>query len=337
MHRRILLLYFLILSAGSVTAQRSLSIALNTISTSNTDIGKFYFGNRNEPPRAIEFKEGTLTPSHFVANINTYLTIPAECNFIELESNSDHLGMHHRLLQQYYRGIPIEGMNYRVHERNGFVTSANGRAVRNINVDPQTMLSEDQAFRVAVKYLHTRDTVSRAGKKLIVSKNFTFAPESFSIAFQFDIDVSLIERWRISIDARTGEVINKVSLVHTCFNENMPPLPPETGMGITYYYGSQTILVEKFASGSSRMVGQTENGGTIGPTISIMRAFLHCFLVLTFRSTISIPQITSTTTRIKKQRFQSNGGQKRLTNTTLKNIAGKALTTITLPSHRMCT
>jgi Zn-dependent metalloprotease len=172
--------------------------------------------------------------------------------------------MRHRLLQQYYKGIPLEGMGYRVHEKDGFVTSANGRAVRNINPDIRTTISEEHAFQLAVKYLSTKDNAFRHGKKLIVSKDFTFIPESFSIAFQFDIDVSLIERWRISIDARNGQLINKVSLVNTCGEEIEPPLPYGTGTGLTNYYGNQIIRVEKFGNNSSRLIGQTEHGGIIG-------------------------------------------------------------------------
>jgi Zn-dependent metalloprotease len=261
MHRRILLFIFLSFSANHIKAQQSLSVAAN-ISISTTSTGNFYYANRNEPPRAIEFKEKTVTASTFITNINNYLNIPAEFTFIEAESNSDKLGMHHRLLQQYYKGIALEGMGYRVHEKDGFVRSVNGKGVRSINLDMQESLREEQAFNLAVKYLNTKDTLFRNSRKLIVSKDFSFMPESFSIAFQFDIDVSLIERWRISIDARTGQVINQVSLVNSCLRENEMPLPPDTGTGMTSYYGTRTIRVEKNGDGS-RLYGQTDNGGII--------------------------------------------------------------------------
>lgn len=244
-------------------AQRSLSVATNTISIPGAGTDKFYYANRNEPPRAIEFKERTVTAAHFLAHINDYFNIPEEFTFAEAESNTDNLGMRHRLLQQYYKGIPLEGMGYRVHEKGGYITSANGKAVRNINLNTQTTISEEQAFHLAIKYLNAKDTTFTPGQKLIVSKGFTFTPESFSIAFRFDIDISLIEHWRISIDARTGDVINKVSLVNTCFEDEEPPLPYSTGTGLTNYYGSKTIQVEKLGSGS-RLVGQTEHGGIIG-------------------------------------------------------------------------
>jgi Zn-dependent metalloprotease len=265
MSKRILLIILSSLSISQVVAQKRLNTTASAISSSNTDKGIIYYANRNEPPRAIEFKERAVSSSYFLANINSYFNIPSEYTFVEAESNTDNLGMQHRLLQQNYKGIPLEGMGYRVHEKNGFVISANGKAVRSINLDQQITLSEQQAFHLAKQYLQTKDTTVRQGKKLIVSKDFTFAPESFSIAFQFDIDVSLIERWRVSIDARSGQLINKVSLVNNCFTEKetVPPLPYGTGTGLTNYYGNKTIRVEKFDNGSSRLIGQTENGGMI--------------------------------------------------------------------------
>ncbi|WP_276372188.1 M4 family metallopeptidase [Chryseolinea sp. H1M3-3] len=263
MPRRILLFILFGFSVGHIMAQQSLSVNANTPSSTNTGVDKFYYGNRNDPPRAIEFKEKAVSVSYFLTNINRYFNIPAEFTFIEVESNTDHLGMRHRLLQLFYKGILVEGMGYRVHEKDGFITAANGRAVRDLILDTQTTISEETAFQLAINYLHTKDSVFRHGKKLIVSKGFTFAPESFSVAFQFDIDVSLIEQWRISIDARNGRLINKVSLVNSCFKDPLPPLPYGTGTGLTRYYGNKTIQVEKYQNGSSRLVGRTKSGGAI--------------------------------------------------------------------------
>jgi Zn-dependent metalloprotease len=263
MHRRILLLILIIISGSDMVAQQNPGVTPNAISTSTTATGKFFYAHRDEPPRAIEFKENTVTASYFLAHINQYFNIPTEFTFVETESNTDKLGMQHRLLQQYYQGIPLEGMGYRVHEKDGFVRSSNGKAVGNIKLDTQVILNEQQAFDRAVNHLQTQDTVFREGRKLIVSKDFTFTPQSFFIAFQFDIDVSLVERWRISIDARSGEVINKISLVNSCLNETASPIPYATGTGSTSYYGNKTIQIEKMGTGS-RLVGQTEHGGSIG-------------------------------------------------------------------------
>ena len=153
---RILLLSLIIFSVGPTMAQQRVSANANALSSSSTSTGKLYYADRNEPPRAIEFKERTVTSSHFLANINQYFNIPTEFTFVESESNTDNIGMQHRLLQQHYKGIAVEGMGYRVHEKNGFVTSANGRAIRNINLDTKTTFSEESTFNLAVKYLQTK-------------------------------------------------------------------------------------------------------------------------------------------------------------------------------------
>jgi Zn-dependent metalloprotease len=265
MTRRIVLIFLITFSLGQVAAQQQIKGVTKSISSVSTDKGTKYYGNKNEPPRAIEFNERSLASANFLVNINSYFDIPIEFTFTETESTTDNLGMRHRFLQQNYKGIPLEGMGYRVHERNGFVTSANGKAVRSMNINTQATLSERQCFQLAVQYLQTKDTTVQRGRKLIVSKGFAFSPESFFLAYQFDVDVSLVERWRISIDARSGQVVNKVSLVNNCFMEKKKhhQLPYGRGLGLTNYYGMQTIPIETFDNDSSRLVGETENGGKI--------------------------------------------------------------------------
>lgn len=249
--------------AGPVAAQTRTGLAPTLASSGNAGVFRIHNGNHNEAPRAIEFRERSVSAATFIAGINSYLQIPNEFTFIETDSSLDRLGMRHRLLQQHYNGIPMEGLEYRVHEKNGFITSANGKAVKSAKLETTATLSESSAFQLALKYLNTRDSVTRPGRKLIVSKNFVFTPESFTIAFQFDIDVSLVERWRISIDARNGQMVNKVSLVQSCHGEDPKHLPYSTGSGRTNYYGVQPIQVEEIGSGYWRLEGETEHGGLI--------------------------------------------------------------------------
>ena len=155
MYKKILLVILVAFAAFPLTAQQRVSASAATINTTVGDAVKFHYANRNEPPRAFEFEERTVTPSQFLSNINSYLNVPLEFTFSETESNTDQLGMRHRVLQQYYKGVPVEGMLYRVHEKNGYVTSANGRAVRGINLDTQVTLTEEQAFQLALQYLHS--------------------------------------------------------------------------------------------------------------------------------------------------------------------------------------
>ncbi len=291
MGRRILLLIFISALAGQIKAQQPLSVS--NVTTPNPGPGKIYDTNNRayEAPRAIVFDEPTVTSTAFRTSINRYLDIPAKFSFVETQSNTDALGIRHHLMQQFFQGIPMEGLGYRVHEKNGFVTSANGKAMRDIALEEvSTTISEEQAFKLAVKYVETTDTLFRDGKKLIVSKDFTFSPGSFSVAFQFDIDVSLIERWRISIDARTGQMINKESLVNTC--SNAPPVGYGTGTGLTHYYGQKPLRIYSNSNNSSRLEGLTANGGRIG-TYDLRNVDFLAFIFLFNFGHINVYNISS--------------------------------------------
>lgn len=257
---RIYLLVFLLfgVSVSHTVAQQNARAAVSK--TNFPGGGSVYYGSTAEAPRVIEYPERSMPTDQFLLNINNVFSISPELTFTETESNVDHLGIRHRLLSQYYQGIPIDGMGYRVHEKDGFVRSANGKAIRRIQIDIRTRLTEQQAFNLARHHLQTKDTTVQEGRKLIVSRNFTFTPESFVLAYQFDIDVSLLERWRISIDAITGEVVNKVTLARNCFHHEEPPY--ETGTGSSRYYGTLDIKTEKVGS-QWRLVGRTEHGGVI--------------------------------------------------------------------------
>jgi Zn-dependent metalloprotease len=262
MNRFLLVTLVSFYTVGLVSAQQPLVIA-PTVGVSSTGAGKFYYGKMNEPARAVEFKDRQVTTSVFLANINKYFDIPAEFSFIEKESNTDELGMQHRYLQQYYKGVPLEGMGYRVHEKGGFVTSANGRAVRNIKIDHTFDHQRRTGVSICAKSCTFKGHYQKAGYEVDCFQRFFVFAGSFSLAYQFDVDVSLIEQWRISIDARNGGILNKVSLVNTCGAETPMPLPYTTATVPTSYYGNQTIRVESMGGQSSRLSGQTENGGKI--------------------------------------------------------------------------
>ncbi len=262
------LVLFLVCSSiffGNAYAQQPLSATQQAARSSQNGIVKTYYPKDRvyEAPRALEFAEQTVTYNDLQANFHETLTIPETFTFTETESSLDNIGMRHHFWQQNYQDIPIEGLGYRIHERNGYITAVNGKAVTKISLEGvSTSISERDAFKIAVEHLQTNDTIFRTGEKLIVSKDYTYSPGSFAVAYQFDIDVSLIERWRISVDAQSGQIINQESLVKSCLG----PPPPQygNGTGLTNYYGTKTIKVDLNDNGSSTLNGQSANGGRFG-------------------------------------------------------------------------
>ena len=217
-----------------------------------------YTGSRVEAPHGIEFITGKVKASDFILNMAKHLGIDSGSSLYKIKSKTDELGMTHHRFQQNFKGITIEGLEYRVHERGGHMVSANGKLiVRNLDVDVKPVLSEQQAFQSAKEKLKVSNAEFRSGRLLITSKDFTFLPESFVLVYQFDLSVSAIEQWLVSIDAHSGELINKLNLVNSCNAASL--LSYATGTGTTLYNGSKEIKTE-FIDTTYRLRGKTDNG-----------------------------------------------------------------------------
>lgn len=247
---------------GIIQGQNNKILSITTPGEGTKGVLKLYKTNDIEPPRALEFKDGEIKTEYLKQHLNEYLGINPKISFQEVESTSDALGMQHQFLKPYYGGLEIEGLGYRIHSRKGFVKSVNGKGIQELNLNLQPTLTEQQAFENARRILNSTDTTRLIGKKLIVSKDFTYQPGSFMVAYQFEIPVTFTDQWRISIDANTGQLINKVNLTNSCFSEK-PPIPYVTGMGRTRYNGNQKIRIESVWDGYYQLKGMTENGGII--------------------------------------------------------------------------
>lgn len=219
---------------------------------------KIFVGSYAEAPQGIEFIKGKVKASHFILNMAKHLGIDSGASLHKIKTETDGLGMTHHRFQQKYKGVVMEGLEYRLHERDGHLVSANGRLImKNIDIEVQPVLSEQQAFQLAKAKVHAWNAEFKSGQLLIVSKDFTFLPESFVLGYQFDITVSVTEQWRVSIDANNGDLINKVNLVNSC---NATLLMPYTiGTGTTLYNGSQEIKTE-LVDTTYRLRGKTDNG-----------------------------------------------------------------------------
>jgi Zn-dependent metalloprotease len=61
------------------------------------------------------------------------------------------MGEIHYRYNQYYKGIEIIGAQYILHEKNGYIRSANGRLVHKLNLDVKPILSEQSALSAALR------------------------------------------------------------------------------------------------------------------------------------------------------------------------------------------
>jgi Zn-dependent metalloprotease len=254
--RHFWVLPFWFVSAFGLYGQQSSRTTPDSVKREVIGARKIYADPKNEVPRGIEFNKGAVRSSDFITSLTQQLGIDSGSALHKVGSKTDDLGMTHHHFQQTYKGVPVEGFEYRLHERSGHMVSANGRLAPSLNLDIQPTISEQQAFQSAKDKLKAGSTPFKPGQLLITSKDFTFEPESFLLAYQFEIDISPIEKWNVSIDAHSGELINKVSLIHACNGGD--PGPYTTGTGLTNYNGSKEIRTE-FVDGTYRLRGQTDD------------------------------------------------------------------------------
>jgi len=81
------------------------------------------------------YKKTTAQSAQQLALNKTALLLNKEDELHLIRTNSDQVGLKHYRYQQKYKGIPIEGAVYLMHERAGKVELSNGQLVSGLNIN----------------------------------------------------------------------------------------------------------------------------------------------------------------------------------------------------------
>ncbi len=189
------------------------------------------------------------------------------------QTNEDALGWVHHRQQQYYKGIPIEGAIYILHEKSGEIQKANGKLLGNLDKEIFPSIGEGEAFQEllnrigASKYAwedEFMENLLKASKQdssqsycpqselVFVSPNFDTEASKQRLAYKFDVfSLEPYERYYYYVDAHTGETICKLTRIH----ENSAQ-----GVAQTNYYGLVNIITEPY-NGGYRLHDNTRGNG----------------------------------------------------------------------------
>ncbi len=207
------------------------------------------------------------------------------------KGETDKMGISHYRFQQFYKGIKIEGCEMIVHERNGYVTSLNGKMVHAMNKNKTLLLSESKALQLALAQVPAEkyswedaseeqllkektgisDTSFYPTGSLVWQKranSLPFDPDEFRLCYNFKIYSSVpFNAVSVFVDAVTGEIVNSIPLIADC-----NPVAVSTN-----WYGSKTInttfsspnYLLKDNCQSTIITVYNDNGGTTqGPVYS---------------------------------------------------------------------
>lgn len=233
----------------------------------------------------IKFKSYTKVPNYIHFNKNSNISIEEAENivsqFIE-NSNSkiklkkiqknDAVSQTIRY-QQTINDIILEFSAINFHVINNKVIAINGDALSETEISPQFLITENQAFNIALNYIKAdtyaweNSSYEKMLKEFKNDENATFFPKGVKIictekpdfknknlksAYKFDIySLKPLARKMVYIDASNGEVLFDLPLLYSS---------DEIGNAVTAYYGTQQINTE-YTSGHYILKDNTRGSG----------------------------------------------------------------------------
>lgn len=187
----------------------------------------------------------------------------------------DKHGFVHYRYAQHYRQVKVEGAEYMLHEKNGHLTSANGKIVAGLNMSVNPSITSEQSIEKALAFINAEQymwddpgaeaTLKRIKKDpfatfypradlVLVDKNFGVNAKDYRLAYKMIIMTEKpVSRMLVYVDAHTGDIYHSLNLLHTANNTN--------GTAVTKYSGTQTIVTDSVAPATYRLVETTRGNG----------------------------------------------------------------------------
>jgi len=109
--------------------------------------------SKKENPNWRTFKSEKQIPASTLSRDKAALSLGTNDDLELLDTQDDQLGFRHYRYQQTYKGIPIEGAIYLMHERNNLVKNANGKLALQLNLITTPTISEAIALQTALRFV----------------------------------------------------------------------------------------------------------------------------------------------------------------------------------------
>lgn len=243
-----------------------------------TGAEKLILKDYSEIPAFVVFgNQGSFSHREFENWVNTYYRMDPAYGLQLVREESDYLGFTHYRYQQTFHGYPVFANVYLLHEKNGLVSSMNGRLfnrARPVNVMPMT---EEAALASALGYVNalvykwdlpeeeralqyamgkTDATYYPKGELMWVPSDVQMNGSDLKLAWRFDIYAhEPMSRQYIFVDAANGNILNTIDRIHT---ETGDVQVNATGTAVTRYSGTRTITTDY--TGSTYRLRETGRG-----------------------------------------------------------------------------
>jgi len=210
-----------------------------------------------------------VSKDKFLQKSKVIFDLDEKTAFKEIRVNEGENGWLHHRLQQTHNNIPIFGVEYLIHEKNGLVETANGNVIAGLDVNTVPSISEEVALRMlldeigAKKYAWEDDFSEKMikhqkeeenatnfpkGELIIVSTNGNFDSEDLTLGYKFRIKtIKPFSHSDYIVDAFAGSIVYKNSL-----------LCQAIGTAHTHRYGQQDITTKE-SNGVYRLIDEGRN------------------------------------------------------------------------------
>ena len=188
-----------------------------------------------QSPKDIKFNSpsGLTQKTFFIAYAKAF-GLTGQNSFQKLNQQIGPKGQLHCRYKQLYKGVEVAGAQYLLHSENGMVSHANGLIVSGLKIDVTPSISEQQAVALANKYLGNISVNQRSSAEdpgddrvnlmhfsqrprlMISAGNLPECPENYHLVYRVDVTtLNPLGRYDVDIDARTGELVDKICRVYT--------------------------------------------------------------------------------------------------------------------------
>lgn len=234
------------------------------------------FFAKNGNPDWLTIREGVqITAADLLRAHKTDLGLGAHDELISYRTDTDDPGFAHHRYRQYHRGIPVDGAEWLIHEKNGFVQTMNGKLVRGLktgSVQPavpaenaiqraiahlpaERYMWEDAAAEAMLRRVHNdRDATFYPKPELVLAPPAgTRQPEAFRLAWRLIVYAQQPQsRKMMYLDALSGEILDEYEILCT---QNTP------GTARTKYSGERQIVTDSMDTNLFRLVETSRGGG----------------------------------------------------------------------------
>jgi Zn-dependent metalloprotease len=212
--------------------------------------------------RLLSSLDKPVGPSDFFSEYGSKMGLGQDDHMILQQETAGLNDYIHYKYTQHHKGLPVYGMAYILHTKDGLVRSANGSFAPRLYVDIHPALTIEESIEIAKQDMGSKHypwevDSSRAGvskekpspQLCIIDKGLTRTTGIHKLVYRMDLySAEPLDGQQYFIDAHTGEILHKVELFHTL---GVP------GQCQTRYYGTQELIVDSTAANNYVLFDET--------------------------------------------------------------------------------